>query len=67
MAGGARLVEFSGGNLLLPAGQVERRAVSVNRWVRRAVQMKNLTDDQCAAIRYNLKTLGFGDNDGSMD
>lgn len=30
-------------------------------------QMKNLTDDQCAAIRENLKTLGFGDDDWSMD
>lgn len=30
-------------------------------------QLDKLTDDQRTAIRENLKTLGFGDNDWSMD
>jgi hypothetical protein len=30
-------------------------------------QLDKLTDDQRGAIRENLKTLGFGDDDWSMD
>ena len=30
-------------------------------------QLNKLTEDQRAAIRENLKTLGFGDDDWSMD
>ena len=30
-------------------------------------QLAKLSDDQRSAIRENLKTLGFGDDDWSMD